>query len=101
MTLRYTDDGRPSGWTIDTSMDGEPNDYATFTYNDRNQIREVFWTRPGQFLGDTYTRARYTYDTQGRLYAWEADLNGDGAWENRITYSTACFDLPNFLEGAR
>jgi hypothetical protein len=98
MRIQYADDGRPLGWTIDTNMDGEANDYATFTYNDRNQIREVYWTRPGKFMGDTYTLARYTYDTDGRLYAWEADMDGDGTWENRITYSSACFDLPNIAE---
>lgn len=101
MTVTYTDDGRPTGWTIDTNMDGEANDYASFTYNDRGQVREVFWTRPGTFMGDTYVLARYTYATDGTLYSWEADMNGDGVWENRITYSSPCFQLPNHAEVVR
>lgn len=83
--------GALQAWTVDRNNDGEPDDTATLVYNDRGQIREVYWTRPGFFLGDTYSQSRFIYDTDGRLFRWDSDGDGDGLVDTRLTYSASCF----------
>lgn len=91
LNIERGEDGALRGWTVDTDGDGEPNDTATLVYNDRSQIREVYWTRPGFFLGDTYVQSRFIYDTSGHLYRWDSDSDGDGLLDTRIVYGAACF----------
>jgi hypothetical protein len=92
MTVSYDDEGRPVLWAIDIDGDGVPNDTATLTYNELGLISELYWTRPGRFFGQVYSRGRWTYDTDGKLYSFELDANGDLAYESRAIYHETCFE---------
>jgi hypothetical protein len=91
LNIERTATGALQAWTVDRNNDGEPDDTATLVYNERGQIREVYWTRPGFFLGDTYVQSRFIYDTDGRLFRWDSDGDGDGIIDTRLTYSAVCF----------
>jgi hypothetical protein len=91
LNVERSADGVLQAWTVDRDNDGEADDTATLVYNDRGQIREVYWTRPGFFLGDTYVQSRFIYDTEGRLFRWDSDGDGDGLIDTRLTYSASCF----------
>jgi hypothetical protein len=92
LNVERSAEGALQAWTVDTNNDGEPEDTATLVYNERGQIREVYWTRPGFFLGDTYVQSRFVYDTDGNLFRWDSDSDGDGLIDTRIVYSAACFE---------
>ena len=92
MTISYDEAGRAARWAIDTNGDSIPNDTAVLTYNELGYISELYWTRPGRFFGQVYSRGRWTYDTEGKLYAFELDANGDLTYESRAIYHEVCFE---------
>lgn len=91
MAMQFSEDGRITLWTVDSSGDGTPDHVADVRYNQRGQVDEVRWTQTGQFFGTTYIVATYTYDAYGDLYAYELDAEADGVVDHRITYSSGCY----------
>lgn len=92
MTLQFDAENRPLRWDIDLDGDGRANDTAVLVYNELGFISELYWLRPGQFFGQIYARGRWIYDTEGKLYSFELDADGDRTFESRAIYSAACFE---------
>ncbi len=91
MRVQRTDDGVIQGWLIDSDADGTTDDIATVRYNDDGLAEEIVWTRPGLVLGEIYAAATFVYDTDGNLYAYQLDDDGDDVVDTEITYSSACW----------
>jgi len=86
-----TPEGVVQGWSVDVGSDGTLDDIATVTYDTDGLVTRVEWARPNEVLGDVYASARYIYDTDGRLFAYVSDADGDGVADNEIRYSAGCF----------
>lgn len=91
MDVIFDPQGRPARWAVDDNSDGVVDDVASIYYNEFGLVTEVSWLRSGRFLGKSYATSRWTYDTQGRLYEFESDADGDGQVDNRVRYSAPCF----------
>jgi hypothetical protein len=93
MVLQRTDFGAVESWAIDLNLDGRFDEQMTARYAPDQRIIEAWWVRSNELVGRRYNHARWTYDTDGELYGWELDGNGDGVFEHAMRYTAACARL--------
>lgn len=78
-----------TAWTVDNEQDGVIDFRGKATYRDDGKVQSVEW-RNWEFT--PIAVSTWLYDDEGRLIGFEEDMNGDGSIENKLAYTTACWE---------